>query len=343
MTGTAPAGRRTRRLASAMIAALACAMTLAACGGGDGGGSSGSGGGGDGASGKPVTLTVGVIPIADVAPLYVGIEQGFFKDEHLTIKPKLAEGGAAIVPAVLSGDDQIGFSNVTSLVIATSKSLPVQIISSGVKAGKGDGDAFDAMFVKKTGPIRTLKDLEGKTISVNNLNNVGPLTINNAMEKAGADPKTVKYLEVPFPDAIAALKAGRVDAAWVVEPFRSQGVAAGFRMIMHPFEEAAPNYEVATYFASKEYIAKNPDVVQRFVRAMDKALDYAQQHPEAVRKVVPTYTKIPAKAVEHMVLPTWGADLNEQSVQLTVDLSAKYGFIEHKPSLSDLIHRGDAG
>jgi NitT/TauT family transport system substrate-binding protein len=321
--------------ATAVLCALVCALTLAACGGDD----DDSGGGGGGAAEGPATLTVGVIPIADVAPLYVGIEQGFFKEEKLTIEPKLAEGGAAIVPAVVAGDDQIGFSNATSLVIAASKNLPVQIISQGVLAGKGDDDAYDAMFVKKGSPIREPKDLVGKTISVNNLNNVGPLTINNALEKAGVDPKQVKYLEVPFPDAVAALKAGRVDAAWVVEPFQSQGKAEGYRTIMHPFEEAAPNFTVATYFANKEYIAKNPDVIKRFVRAMNKSLEYSQQHPEAVRKAVPTYTKIPAKAAENMVLPTWKADLNEATIQQTIDLAAKYGFIDEKPSLDDLIHR----
>jgi NitT/TauT family transport system substrate-binding protein len=324
---------RPRQVLPTLLAALACALALAACGGGDddaGGGSSAE---------KPVTLKVGVIPIADVAPLYVGMKQGLFEQEGLTIEPKLAEGGAAIVPAVLAGDDRIGFSNATSLVIAASKKLPVQIITQGVMAGKGEDDAYDAMFVKKDGPIRSVKDLAGKTISVNNLNNVGPLTINNALEKAGVDPKSVKYLEVPFPDAVAALKADRVDAIWVVEPFRTQALAAGYKPIMNPFEEAAPNYTVATYFASKEYIAKNPGVIERFVRAMNKSLEYSQEHPEAVRDVVPTYTKIPAGVTDDMVLPTWGADLNEDTIQLTVDLSAKYGFIEEKPSLDDLIHR----
>jgi NitT/TauT family transport system substrate-binding protein len=108
---------------------------------------------------------------------------------------------------------------------------------------------------------------------------------------------------------------------------------------MHPFEEAAPNFTVATYFANKEYIAKNPDVIKRFVRAMNKSLEYSQQHPEAVRNAVPTYTKIPAKAAENMVLPTWKADLNEATIQQTIDLAAKYGFIDEKPSLDDLIHR----
>ena len=330
-------GRRACRWTFAALAALCLALVAPACGGDD------DGGGGGGASNEPVTLQVGVIPIADVAPLYVGIQQGFFKQENLTIKPKLAEGGAAIVPAVIAGEDQIGFSNATSLVIAASKKLPVQIISQGVEAGKGERDAYDGMFVKKGGPIRSVKDLAGKTISVNNLNNVGPLTINNALEKRGVDPKSVKYLEVPFPDAVAALKAGRVDAIWVVEPFASQARAAGYRTLMHPFEEAAPNYTVATYFASKEYIAKSSGVVDRFVRAMNKALDYSQQHPDAVRKVVPTYTQIPAKASEGMVLPTWDADLNEDTIQLTIDLAAKYGFVEQKPSLDDLIHRGGSG
>jgi NitT/TauT family transport system substrate-binding protein len=327
-----------RRCLSIGLGVLACAAGLAACGGDDDGG-----GGGEAAATDPVTLQVGVIPIADVAPLYVGMKQGFFKAENLTIEPKLAEGGAAIVPAVMAGDDDIGFSNATSLIIAASKDLPVQIISQGVLAGKGRDDAFDGMFVKEDSPIRELSDLEGKTISVNNLNNVGPLTINNALEKAGVDPKSVKYLEVPFPDAVAALEADRVDAIWVVEPFRSQAAAEDFRMIMNPFEEAAPNYTVATYFASKEYIAKNPAVVERFVRAMHKSLEYSQTHPEVVREVVPTYTEIPEGVAKDMVLPTWQADLNEDTIQLSIDLSEKYGFIEEKPELDELIHRGDTG
>jgi NitT/TauT family transport system substrate-binding protein len=267
------------------------------------------------------------------------MEQGFFKQEKLTVKPVLAEGGAAIVPAVLSGSDQIGFSNVTSLVIAASKGLPVQIVALGNKAGTGEKDAMDGLFVRKDSPIRTAKDLEGKTISVNNLNNVGPLTINYALEQMGADPKKVKYLEVAFPDAVSALKAKRVDAIWVVEPFRSLALAAGYRQLFAPFETVAPNYTVATYFASKEYIAKNPDAVARFTRAMNKSLAYSQAHPDAVRTAVTTYTKIPAAAAQKMNLPQWTAGLNEDTIQKTIDLSAKYGFIEKKPTLDELIHR----
>jgi NitT/TauT family transport system substrate-binding protein len=190
---------------------------------------------------------------------------------------------------------------------------------------------------KKGSPIKDLKALEGKTVSVNNLNNVGPLTINNAMEKAGADYKKVKYVEVPFPDANAALETGRIDAAFVVEPFVSQGKAQGANEVTHSFEETAPNYAVATYFVTKQYAAQNKDVIDRFVRAINKSLDYSQSHPDLVRQVVPTYTKIPKDVAAKMKLPQWSADLNRPSIEQTADLAQKYGFIENKPSLDDMI------
>src|ERR687896_1040490 len=98
---------------AALLLALALAAGAAGCGDDD---DAGVGGGAE-----PATLNVGVIPIADVAPLYLGIDKGFFKEQQLTIKPQLAEGGAAITPAVVSGDFQIGFSNTISLLIAASE------------------------------------------------------------------------------------------------------------------------------------------------------------------------------------------------------------------------------
>jgi NitT/TauT family transport system substrate-binding protein len=323
---------RSRTLA-ALCAALAGASLLAACG------SSGSSSGGQ--NGKPATLNVGVIPIADVAPLYVGMKQGFFKNEKLTIKPKIADGGPAIVSATVSGDDQIGFSNTTSLIIAGSKNLPLQIVTQGVLGAKKatPAEAWDAVLVKKGSPIKSPKDLEGKTIAVNSLNNVGPLTINTALKNAGADYKKVKYLEVPFPDANATLQAGRVDAAWVVEPFVSQGLAQGSKPILYPYEQTAPSLTVANYFVTKQYASQNKDVVDRFTRAMNKSLVYTQSHPDAVRKAVLTYTKIPPAGAQHMKLPQWKADLNRPTIEKTSDLALQYGYIKKKPNLDDLIRQ----
>jgi NitT/TauT family transport system substrate-binding protein len=317
----------------ALLLALALAVGVAACGDDDGNG----GGGGDGG---PTTLKVGVIPIADVAPLYLGMEKGFFEDEQLTIKPQLAEGGAAITPAVVSGDFQIGFSNTISLLIAASQDLPVEIISQGVLAGKTEKDAWADLLVLKDGPIKEPKDLEGKTIAVNTLKNICEVTIKASLEKEGVAVDRLKFTEVPFPDMNAALESGRVDGACVVEPFVSQGKAGASRGIDPFYVRTAPDLTVATYFTSKQYAQENADVVDRFVEAMNKSLTYAQSHPDEVRDVLLDYTEIPPEAAEQIKLPVWRPDLNEPTIELLSRLSVKYGLIDEQPDLDELIRDG---
>jgi NitT/TauT family transport system substrate-binding protein len=314
---------------AALLVALACTVGAIACGDDD------DGGGGGGA--EPATLNVGVIPIADVAPLYLGIDKGFFKEQQLTIKPQLAEGGAAITPAVVSGDFQIGFSNTISLLIAASEDLPVQIISQGVLGGKSEEEAWADLLVLKDGPIKEPKDLEGKTIAVNTLKNICEVTIKASLEQEGVAVDTLEFTEVPFPDMNAALEAGRVDAACVVEPFVSQGKAGKARGIAPFYVRTAPDLTVATYFTSTQYAEENADVVDRFVQAMNKSLTYAESHPDEVRKVLLDYTEIPPEAAEAIKLPVWRPDLNQPTIERLSELSVKYGLIEEEPDLDELI------
>jgi NitT/TauT family transport system substrate-binding protein len=317
-----------------LLVALGIAAALAMAGCGDDEEESGGGGG---EAAEATTLRVGVIPIADVAPLYLGVEQGFFEQENLTIEPQLAEGGAAITPAVLSGDFQIGFSNTVSLLIAASKDLPVTIISQGVLGGKTEDEAWADLLVLKNGPIKEPKDLEGKTIAVNTLKNVCEVTIRASLADMGVDDSTLKFTEVPFPDMNAALEAGRVDGACVVEPFVSQGTAGKARGIDPFYVNTAPDLTVATYFTSKQYAEENPEVVERFVTAMEKSLDYAQSNPDAVREILGEYTQIPPEVAQNIKLPQWRPELTVDTIERLSELSLQYGLIESQPDLNELI------
>jgi NitT/TauT family transport system substrate-binding protein len=321
--------RRRWPLAIAFLAVLG-ALALGACGDDD----DDDGGGG---AAETTTLRVGVIPIADVAPLYLGIDQGFFRQEQLKIEPQLAEGGAAITPAVVSGDFQIGFSNTISLLIAASKDVPVEIISQGVLGGKDESEAWADLLVLKDGPIQSGKDLEGKTIAVNTLSNICEVTIKASLEKEGVAVDQLKFTEVPFPDMNAALEQKRVDGACVVEPFVSQGTAGAAKGIDPFYVRTAPDLTVATYFTTKQYAEENADVVDRFVRAMNKSLEYAQSHPDEVRQVLLDYTEIPPEAAEAITLPQWRTDLSVPTIELLSELSEKYGLIEEQPDLNELI------
>jgi NitT/TauT family transport system substrate-binding protein len=287
-----------------------------------------------------VTLKVGVLPIADVAPLYLGMKQGFFAGEKLKLEPQVSQGGAEVVASVVSGGLQLGFSSTEPLLVAKSKGLPMKIVAQGVQAAESTETAWDGMLVAKDSPIRSAKDLEGKTVAVNAVQGMNELCIRAVLQRDGVDASKVKFIEVPFPEMVGALENGRVDAISAVEPFVSQAKAAKARNLFSFFAGLQPKLTVATYFTNESYLEKNQDVVERFARAMNKSLAYAQEHPDEVRSIVLTYTKIPKVVAEHMQLPYWSPDLNRDSIELVAEETKKAGFLEALPSLDELIWKG---
>ncbi|GGN41662.1 NitT/TauT family transport system substrate-binding protein [Actinoplanes campanulatus] len=318
-----------RRLLAGLTAAV-LAGALAACGT-----SSDSGGTTD--AGGVDQVKVGVIPIVDVAPIFLGKEKGFFKSRNIELTLEAGQGGAAIVPGVVSGQFQFGFSNFTSLLIAQTKSVPIKAIAAGVASTGEAGKDFGAVVVKGDSPIKTAKDLVGKKISVNTLKNIGDTVTRESVRKDGGDKKNLNFVEMPFPNMPAALQDGQVDAAWVVEPQLSTIKAAGGREIASTFVDAAPNLTVAAYFASTQLIEKDADLVKRFTEAINESLTYADAHPDEVRTVLGTYTKIDEKLRASLVLPKWPTQINEPSVQTLATLGAEDGIFTGTPDLEKLL------
>jgi NitT/TauT family transport system substrate-binding protein len=280
-------------------------------------------------------IEVGVVPVIDVAPLYLGIAKGFFAAQRLDVTPKPSQAGATIVAAVVAGAQKIGFSNNTSLLIAASKGLPLRIVAAGNQASAGD---YAVIFARSDSPIKTAADLAGKRIAVNNLNNVGSLSINAALEASGVDITGIKYVEIPFPQMGAALAQRRVDAAWAVEPFVSAiRSAGGARPVLRTYPLIAPHFPVASYFTSRPYATANPDVVDRFRQAMNQSLAYAQAHPDEVRDILPTFITLSPDVAANVTLPEWNPDVGALLLQRTADLALKYGYLTTKPDVNQLV------
>jgi NitT/TauT family transport system substrate-binding protein len=308
-----------RRILSALAGSTALLLLSACGGGGDAGESGGSG---------PDDITVGLIPIVDVAPVYLGIEEGFFEKRDLNVKVQTAEGGAAIVPGVVSGDFQFGFSNVTSLLLAQSEGLPLKIVAAGDSSTGRQGADFSGVVVPKGSEIEDAADLAGKTVAVNTLKNIGDTTVRQSVEKAGGDPSAVKFVELEFPDMPAALAKGQVDAAWVVEPFLTITKDQGGTDIASNLVDTQKNLMIAAYFTSEEVLASDPELVDRFTAAVNESLRYADQNPDAVREIIQSYTDIPADVANRMVLPQWTGEINTETVELLAQLAQEDGLVQ---------------
>lgn len=329
-----------RTLGTLFTTVLAAASLTLAAGCGSGSASSDKPGGssstGSGGGGKLTEVKVGVIPIVDTAPLWLGKEKGFFKDAGLDLAITTTTGGAAAVPGVVSGSFDIAFGNSVSVMVAADKGLPLQFISNGVSTS-GKKPDFGAVVVPKGSAIKSPKDLAGKTVSVNNLNNIGDTTIRQVVANDGGDPKAMKFVEVAFPDAPAALERKQVDAAWILEPFLSAAVAKGARVVTYNYVDFDPKLDIAGYFTKKETIDKDSTMVEAFQRAMNKSLQYANEHPDEVRAIVGTYTKIGAADRAKMALPSWHADFDRAAFEKLAAAAKAFGTIKNAPNLDTLL------
>jgi ABC-type nitrate/sulfonate/bicarbonate transport system substrate-binding protein len=310
------------------LAGLLAALAVA-CGDDDGGAQP--------EGGEPAEIVVGVIPIADVAPAWLGAEKGFFREEDIRVSFRPTAGGAEVIPQVIKGDVQFAFGNPVSLAFAQQRGIGLRYVTEGVQGGSSEQDSTNGLLVHKDSAIRSAKDLAGKTFAVNVLNSLGEVTIKTALEKEGVDTSDLKFVEVPFPDMLAALERRQFDVAWLTEPFVSQGIAEGHRKLLDPMVATYPRLTLSGYFGSTEYIEENGDLVERFQRAMNRSLDYAAAHEEEARKAIADNTEIPPSVVAKMPLPHWTSELNAESVGFLIGQAEKFDYFDEEIDVDALL------
>ncbi|WP_299960447.1 ABC transporter substrate-binding protein [uncultured Modestobacter sp.] len=328
---------RSERTMTALAGSLAIALTLTACGGSDSESSAEPAPSSD----TPVTVQAGFIPVIDVAALYLGDEQGFFADRGIDLEVQTGQGGAALVPPVVSGEYQFAFSNMVSVLTARARGLPLQIIASGSSSTGEDGQDVSMIRVPEESDIQSAADLAGRRVSVNTLNNLLQMLGDVAVDADGGNPDDVEYVELPFPDAVAALDGGEIDAMVTAEPFDTIAAGTGTRVISTPYlEMSADPLTTSVYFSSEQQLNEDPELFQAIVEAINESLEYAQAHPDEVRAQLSTFTQIDPAVIEQVTLPTYDPEIPEESVQTFIDTAKEFGIVEGTVSYDDLVWSG---
>lgn len=309
---------------------LATALLAGGCGSDDGGGA----GGGDG---KPTTVKVQDTAGVPSAFLEYGVKKGYFKKRKLDVKVTPSQGGATVVPAVLSGSTDIGGSNLVSILLAKSKKIPLKVVAPGTFVRTDSKQDFSGIIVSGKSDIRSPKDLEGKTLAVNTLKNVAEVTAKASLEKQGVDVSKVKLAEVDFPDMVGALNQGRVDAAFAIEPFVTAGLKAGDRIVDRPYVGTKPGLQIGCYFTSEKYLGQNGDMVERFREGVGETAAAIEKDPKGFRDFLPAASQIPPAAAQKAILPEWKAKSDQASVDLSAELMQKYGLVKGKPDTSGVL------
>lgn len=331
--GSGPVRLDRRRFLAAGAVSFGGAVLLGACGDDDDSDTSGNGGGGGGGGGGGTTqASLGLLPIVEVAPTYIAREQGIFGDHGLEVSPEFAEGGAVIIPSVESGDYQIGFSNIVSLLLAGEAGASFKIVGGGGLTATADADDWSQMWVLEDSDIEQLADLEGRRVAVNTRSNALEIVVRAAVEMDGGDHTAIDFVDFPFPDMRAAMEAGECDAIQYNEPFQTVWQQeGGVRSIGQPFRDVAPGEILAFYFVPADQA--DSDLATGFRDALAEANAVAAGDEAAVRAILPTYLEgLDPAVAEALVLPAFTEDsIMESSLERYAELMVEYGPASEMP------------
>jgi NitT/TauT family transport system substrate-binding protein len=280
-------------------------------------------------------IDLGLLPLIDVAPVYIALEEGLFEREGLEIEIVPVQGGAASIPAMVAGELDIAFGAVPSTLSGSANGLDLRLIAEQNRASPGFSDIST---LPDSGLEGDLGALEGKRVGLNTFANVAELTVREVVDAAGGNFNRIEILEVPFPEMVPMLERGELDAAFLVEPFTTiaqQTLDA--RSVADPYTGETEALPVAAYTTTENFAANFPNTVRAFQRAIIAATDIAREDPQRVIDILPTYTTLDEEAAAAVTQPQFVARIDQQEIQRVVDLMVKHGFLDEPLDLDTLI------
>jgi NitT/TauT family transport system substrate-binding protein len=281
------------------------------------------------------TLRVALIPAEAAGQVYFAKEMGFFEKAGLNVEVQTIGNTNAIAAAVASNGADVGFSAILSIATAYKKGIPFTIVAAGNQYESSAPIA--AIVVAQNSPIRSAKDLNGKTIGANAVKSISEYAPRAWIDKNGGDSATVKFLELQFsamPDAVAA---GRIDAEWLTEPFLAAGKKNG-RVLAYAFDAIAKEFLISGWFASAPWAKEHPDLVARFAVAMRDAARWANANQDKSGAILVNAIKIDPAVFATVVRTRFADHLSAADVQPQIDLAAHYGLFAQTFPAAELIY-----
>lgn len=262
-------------------------------------------------AGELTEVKMGYVPVSIFAPVFVAKEKGYFAEQGLDVTLEPFPGGSDPVVLTASGQLDLGIGGAgPAFWNAIAQGLPIKVIAPG--HAEGNPVATPLMISKancESGAISSVADLKGKKVSVN-ARGATEYWLAQALGTAGLTIDDIDLQTLAFPDAVAALASGAVDAAMVGEPLATKAEQDGIAVRLlsdFPVQDVQPT----VIFANEGFLADNPEAATGLVTAYLKAsrdLTGAGYNDPANLAIIEQYTQVPAALVAASVKPIYAVD-----------------------------------
>lgn len=231
-----------------------------------------------------VTFQLDWLPGGDKAPVYAGIEQGFFAEEKIEVTIAQGRGSTDAISKIATGSADVGLADLVALMVAKANDdVPVKALYSVFS------EAPHAFFTLKDSGITHVSQLAGKKVATS------PFTSSNiflplVLDVNKVNPDRISLVKTD-PGALAPmLLMGNTDVviSWVTdkEKYLSQAASAGKSLTVLPWYDAGLALYSTALIGSDQFLQQRPDVARRFVRAFAKAVEFTWNNPQQAAMAV---------------------------------------------------------
>lgn len=223
------------------------------------------------------------------APQYAAVNLGYFAQEGIELELSNGAGADKVMSAVLSNSVDIGFSGPEASIYVYNE-------------GKADFTQVFALMTQRDGsflvgrqpdPNFTWDKIRNKVVLPGRKGGVPYMTLEYVIRKNGIDPQKDTKLDNSIQYALmaSAFTNGTGDYVTIFEPTASMVEAEGKGYIVASIGKESGEIPYTAYFAKKSYIEKNPDLIQRFTRAIYRGQKWVSSHSaeEIAKTVAPSF------------------------------------------------------
>jgi NitT/TauT family transport system substrate-binding protein len=296
---------------------------------------------------KP-SIRVGVPDTVDAAPLYLARQAGYFTEVGLNVDiVKISPNQAQPLLQAKNVKDRldVALGDYVPIFQDLEKGAKLRILAEGYSAGPG----VLQIMTSQTSGIAGIADLAGKRVAVDPTYPLGELSLAQTLasrsvitpSEEGFDltndlPLTV--VAMPFKQMSAALKKGRVDAAWMVEPYVSAAEqTVGARRVADGAAGSLSELPLSGYMVTESWSNRNPGTGAAFVAALQKGQALATGNPGRVRTILPSYAKITEVTAALVGVGTFPRSSNAARLQRIVDLMTRYRMLTGELIINDYL------
>lgn len=280
------------KVAASLAAALA-GLAIAGCGGG----------GAEPGASKEATLVLDFTPNAVHAGIYAGIANGRYEAEGLELEVREPSASTDAPKLLEAGRAEFAILDIHDLAIARERGFDLVGVAAIVDR------PLAAVIAADRGRIQRPADLAGGSVGVTGLPS-DDAVLDSVLGADGVDPEEVERVTIGF-DAIAALSAGRLDAAtafWNAEGVTLRGLGVETREFRVD-DFGAPRYPELVIAAAAETVAEQPALVEGLIAATGQGYADVLDDPEL--------------ALEQLLAAVPGLEREQQQAQLEALLAAR--------------------